>query len=38
MVGGMSKVRGVAERVAEGVRDAIRATGDAARRLVGTER
>lgn len=38
MVGGMAKVRGVADRVAEGVRDAIRAGADAARRLVGAER
>jgi hypothetical protein len=38
MVGGMSKVRRVARRVAKGVRDAIRATDDATCRLVGTER
>lgn len=38
MVGGMAKVRGVADRVAEGVRDAMRATADAAKRLVAAER
>jgi len=38
MVGGMAKVRGVADRVAEGVRDAVRATADAAKRLMSAER
>lgn len=38
MVGGMAKVRGVADRVAEGVRDAVQATADAAKRLVVAER
>jgi hypothetical protein len=38
MMGGMSKGRGVAERVAESIWDAVRATSDAARSLVGTER
>lgn len=38
MVGGMAKVRGVVEPVAVGIRTAVRATGDAVRRLAGMER